>query len=147
MREGRNGQSGGTVEIVLASVALVIAVVALVVALTRDSGSAKSASTVLTTTTTMSPQRACQAKLAAFEQQFRVLDAQRVQLAALEQQLNAQLTNELATHSPNAGATDAAHQAVLREQSDIQQRILRLEESRPTGGGVLEHQSQGVSCP
>jgi hypothetical protein len=62
MREGQDGQSGGTVEVVLASVALVIAVVALIVALTRDSGSDKSASA--STTTTMSPQRVCQAQLA-----------------------------------------------------------------------------------
>jgi len=47
------------------------------------------------------------------------------------QNLDAQLTSELATHSPNAGATDAAHQAVLREQSDIEQRILRLEDHEP----------------
>ena len=56
-----------------------------------------------------------------------------VQLETLERQLNQQLTNELATHDPNAGSTDAAHQAVLRQQSDVQQRILRLDESQPAG--------------
>ena len=64
---------------------------------------------------------------------FRFLDAQRFQLKAVEQQLDAQLTGELAAHSPNAGATDASHQAVLRELSDNQQWILRLEEQRPYG--------------
>src|SRR5262249_7720255 len=70
--------------------------------------------------------------VATFNRSWSLLDAQRVQLAALEHQLNQQLTDELAAHSPNAGATDAAHQAVLREQSDVQQRILKLDESRPT---------------
>lgn len=63
--------------------------------------------------------------------QFDVLDAQRLQLESLERRLNDQLTFELAAHSPNAGATDAQHQAVLRQQSDVQQRILRLEETGP----------------
>jgi hypothetical protein len=126
-RADNGSQTGGAVEVVLASVAVVIAVVALVVALTRDSGSNKSTAV---TTTTMSPQQVCQTKLTTFNQQFRILDVRRVQLKNLEQQLNDQLTAELAAHSPNAGATDAAHQATLREQSDIQQRILRLSESR-----------------
>src|SRR5262245_59330841 len=64
-------------------------------------------------------------------EQRRFLDEQRVQLATLERQLNEQLTQELATHSPTAGATDASHQAVLREQSDVQQRIVKLEDERP----------------
>jgi hypothetical protein len=85
-----------------------------------------------TTTTTVSA-----AAVAAWSSQFHFLDAQRVQLQTLEQQLSQRLTAELAAHSPNAGATDAAHQAVLRAQSDVQQRILRLEESRPNGGLTL----------
>jgi hypothetical protein len=64
-------------------------------------------------------------------QQLNFRDAQRVQLATLEQQLNQQLTHELAARSPNAGATDAAHQAVLREQSDVEQRMLNLEVQLP----------------
>jgi hypothetical protein len=71
------------------------------------------------------------------ESQF--LDAQRIQLKTLEEQLNQQLTDQLATHSPDAGATDAAHQAVLREQSAVQQRILALEENRP--------RSDSYTCP
>ena len=131
MRGDTDSQTGGVVETVLAGVAVVISVVALVVALTRDSGDDKSAASTAVTTTTMSPQRLCQAKLALFNQQWRFLDTQRVQLKALEQQLNDKLTTELAAHSPNAGATDAAHQATLREQADVQERILRLAESRP----------------
>jgi hypothetical protein len=70
----------------------------------------------------------------AWCQEWEFLDAQRVQLKTLEEQLNQQLTAELAAHSPNAGATDAAHQAVLREQSDVQQHILQLDERRPGSG-------------
>jgi hypothetical protein len=131
MRDDNGGQTGGVLEVVLASVALAIAVVALVVAFTHRSGNAKSAAATAVTTTTMSPQQVCQAKLDKFKQEWRFREAQAAQLRTLEQQLNAQLTAELAVTSPNAGATDASHQAVLREQSDIQQRLLHLGEQRP----------------
>src|SRR5690349_20878328 len=55
------------------------------------------------------------------------LEQQKAQLDVLEKKLTDQLTAELAAHSPYAGATDATHQAVLREQSDIDQRILDVQ--------------------
>jgi hypothetical protein len=127
-RANSDSQTGGTSEVVLGGVALAVAVVALVVALTRDTGSNKSSAV---TTTTLSAQQVCKAKVDSYNNQFGFLNKQRLQLKALEARLNAQLTSELSTHSPNAGATDASHQAVLREQSDVQQRILRLDEQRP----------------
>ena len=130
MRRNFVDQSGGAVEILLGSVALVIAVVALVVALTRGSAGDKSAASLSVTSTTVSPARLCQEKLTSVNSRLKFLFGQQVALRTQEQQVNAQLTAELAAHSPNAGATDAAHQAVLREQADIQQRILRLSESR-----------------
>jgi hypothetical protein len=126
MRGNNGGQTGGTGEVVLASVALVVAVVALVVALTVNSGSSKSAVSPSVTTTTMSPLQLCQKRLASFAEQWHILDAQRVLLKDLEQRLNAKFTAELAAHSPNVGATDAAHQVALREQADNQQKMLTL---------------------
>lgn len=76
-----------------------------------------------TATTTVAP--------AAWCAQIEALDAQHVHLETLERSVNDQLNTEIAANSPNADLTDAAHQAVLREQSDIQQRILDLEQARP----------------
>jgi hypothetical protein len=119
------GQAGGAVEVVLASVALAVALVALVVALTRESGSDSSAAVV--TTTTVSAQRLCAIAQADLDKQYAALDAQRASLVDLERDLNDELRAELAANSPNVGTTDAKHQAVLRELSDLQQRLLRLE--------------------
>jgi hypothetical protein len=63
-------------------------------------------------------------------QMSRFLDSQRRELVSLEQHLNVRLTEALAKHAANAGALDAEHQAVLREEIDVQQRILRLDEAR-----------------
>jgi hypothetical protein len=116
------------VETILASVALAIALVALVVALTRESGS--DASSAALTTTTVDAQRMCEVEQADLDKQYRSLDRQRVVLVNLERDLNDDLAAELAAHSPNVGATDAHHQAVLRELSDLQQRLLRIEVER-----------------
>jgi hypothetical protein len=83
----------------------------------------------------MSPHRVCQTWLADFNPRWRFLLQQATQLRTQEQRLSAELTAELATRSPNAGATDAAHEATLREQRDLQQRIFSLAESRPMGPG------------
>jgi hypothetical protein len=68
--------------------------------------------------------------LPTLRKDYRLLDARRAQLGRLETTLNQQLTDALARHASNAGVLDARHQAVLREQADVEQRILRLEESR-----------------
>src|SRR4051794_9985147 len=80
-------------------------------------------STTTTPTTTETAAMWCQ--------QFSSLNRERVRLEVLERDGNERLTAEVASHSRNAGVTDAEHQAVLRRQSDVQQAILRLDENRP----------------
>jgi hypothetical protein len=89
--------------------------------------------------------------LAAFNEQYHILDTQRVQLESVERRLNEQLTEALAKHASNAGELDAQHQAVLRDEIDIQQRILRLDEARPSRspcpGNDETNTSIAVSAP
>jgi hypothetical protein len=65
--------------------------------------------------------------------QLRALDDESAQLEALEPVMNKELSVALAAHASIAGLLDAQHIAVLRELSDIQQHILRLAQSNPTG--------------
>jgi hypothetical protein len=130
-RGGDIRQSGGVVEVVLASVAVLVAVVALVVALTRESGADKAASPTVVTSTTLSAVRLCQANAAAYDAHYRFLDAQRVALKNQADSLNDQENAALAAHAQNTGPIDAQHQAVLRELEDVETRMLRLETSKP----------------
>jgi len=91
-----------------------------------QAGHKAQSSTITTSTSTASSSTTL-----SFDAQFRCLDAQRVQLTTLEEQLNNQLNEELAAHSPNAGATDASHQAVLRQIAAVNSRILRLQQGDP----------------
>jgi hypothetical protein len=127
-RAKTGSESGGALEVVLASVAVAVALAALAVALTRDSG--RNGSTAVTTTT-MSARELCAANRASFDKRLRALEDQEHRLQKLVPVFGAQLAAERSTNSHDVGATDAAHQADLREQSDIQQRILRLVKHRP----------------
>ena len=62
---------------------------------------------------------------------YSALDQQRVALRAKEQQLANDFYAALKTNSPNADTIDTQHQAVLRQLSDIQQRILVPESGPP----------------
>jgi hypothetical protein len=115
-------------EIVLASIAVVVAVAALVVSLTRDTGRNRATEV---TTTTMSAQQLCAAKQASFDKQLQFLKARQARLQELVPVVLAPLAAEMSTNTPNANRIDAAHQATLRELERIQQRILRLEDSKP----------------
>ena len=123
-RAVRGSEAGGAVEIVLASFAVVIALVALLVAVTRDSGSGQS---VAVTTTTLSAQRVCEARRAAYSDSYESLDRERKSLRSQEKVTNDMLLHALQVNSPNIGVIDAEHQAVLRQFSDLEQRILKLE--------------------
>ncbi len=70
---------------------------------------------------------------AAYNADYHYLDLTRVGLQQSADDLNNKLNVALATHSPDVGTLDAQHQAALREYEDVQQRILRLEQSKPTG--------------
>jgi hypothetical protein len=132
-RAGNRRETGGAVALVLAGAAVVIAAVALIVALSRGSSTARSTASRGVTTTTLDPRRVCQAKLTAYENQWRYLNEEREALQSTEQKLKAQLTAELAAHSPNADATDAAHHAAQRDETNLQQQILHLEALRAPG--------------
>jgi hypothetical protein len=112
---------------VVAAVAIAVATVNVAGALGHRSSGPHIAVSPTTSTTSTVPDA-----LVQWCAESRFLDLQRAHLETLEQQLTNQLTEELATHSFNAGATDAAHQAVLREQSELEQRIVRLHDTRPS---------------
>jgi hypothetical protein len=119
-----------TVTAALALVAIAIALVALVVALQHETNTKIAVSSIPptsrpVTSTTVDP-------CAAFNAQYTMLDTTRVNLEQLEQRFNDQLNAALHSKAPDTGTIDAKHQAVLRQISEVQERILRMEQGRPS---------------
>src|SRR5262245_59345085 len=121
-----------------------------------DDDSAKRAAAVSNALSLRLIQKANTEAIAAYQSEYDLLDKARVGLQRQEEQLNNQLNVALATRSADVGTIDAKHQAVLRELSDLQQRILRLENNRPQGpplqilqaaAPVRQVQSHGLATP
>ena len=69
--------------------------------------------------------------VARYNEQWNFLDTTRLKLRLDEQQLADQLSAAIASHSSDIATLDAKHQAVLRLISDLQERILKLEQTGP----------------
>ena len=77
---------------------------------------------------------------AQFNTAFHALDDYRVQLETAEKSLNSQLNLAVAASAPTVGTLTAQHNAVIRQLSDTQERILKLEDSKPTTSPLQELQ-------
>src|SRR5262249_13800835 len=68
----------------------------------------------------------------AYAAAYKRLDGQRVALRRQEADLNQRLQAAFIANSPDIGTLDSQHQAVLRQLSDLQERILKLEANKPS---------------